>query len=103
MTGSPSFTCPRCGAVSHHPDDIREGYCGRCRDWTGLPAWLEQMPLDSPEHIRSAWSMAGHPAVRGRLRGADGLDRDQQDAVIEAMRRKIKRAAWEHGLVLYGS
>jgi hypothetical protein len=23
--------------VSHHPDDIREGYCGRCHDWTGLP------------------------------------------------------------------
>jgi hypothetical protein len=26
----PSFTCPRCGAVSYNPNDIRERYCGRC-------------------------------------------------------------------------
>jgi len=31
----PSFTCPRCGAVSHHPKDIEHGYCGRCHDFTG--------------------------------------------------------------------
>lgn len=30
----PSFTCPRCGMTSHSPDDVREGYCGRCHDWT---------------------------------------------------------------------
>lgn len=30
-----AFTCPRCGAVSHNPMDEREGYCGRCYDWTG--------------------------------------------------------------------
>lgn len=26
--------CPRCGATSHHPMDVQEGYCGRCHDWT---------------------------------------------------------------------
>lgn len=31
-----SFTCPRCGQVSHHPIDRREAYCGACHDWTGL-------------------------------------------------------------------
>lgn len=31
------FTCPRCGMVSHHPEDRREGYCGRCHDWTADP------------------------------------------------------------------
>ena len=53
-----SFTCPRCGAVSHNPADLIEGYCGRCRDWTaplapegsfevpGTPEW----PFDV--HIR---------------------------------------------------
>ena len=30
----PVFTCPRCQAVSANPNDIREGYCGRCHDWT---------------------------------------------------------------------
>lgn len=33
----PSFKCPRCGATSYNPDDIANGYCGACRDWTGRP------------------------------------------------------------------
>lgn len=32
---SETFTCPACGAVSHHPMDVLEGYCGACHDWTG--------------------------------------------------------------------
>ena len=28
------FTCPRCGMTSYHPEDIREGYCGHCHNWT---------------------------------------------------------------------
>jgi predicted ATP-dependent serine protease len=35
---SAGFTCPRCGMTSHNPNDKREGYCGRCHDWTDLPA-----------------------------------------------------------------
>jgi ribosomal protein L37E len=36
MTGStqPSITCPACGMTSYNPNDIREGYCGNCHDWT---------------------------------------------------------------------
>jgi ribosomal protein S27AE len=30
----PSITCPRCGATSYNANDILEGYCGRCHDWT---------------------------------------------------------------------
>lgn len=37
MTAAPSFTCPVCGATSWNPNDVREGYCGRCHDWTGQP------------------------------------------------------------------
>lgn len=33
------FTCPRCGATSHHPMDADEGYCGACHDWTGASRW----------------------------------------------------------------
>jgi hypothetical protein len=29
-SATPSFTCPRCGAVSANLNDIRERYCGRC-------------------------------------------------------------------------
>jgi hypothetical protein len=35
MSDQPSFTCPDCGAKSYNPNDIREGYCGRCHRWTG--------------------------------------------------------------------
>jgi hypothetical protein len=33
-----SITCPRCGRTSHNPNDVREGYCGNCHDWTGAIA-----------------------------------------------------------------
>ena len=29
------FTCPTCGRTSAHPEDLAEGYCGACHDWTG--------------------------------------------------------------------
>lgn len=29
------FTCPRCHRSSAHPKDRKEGFCGRCHDWTG--------------------------------------------------------------------
>jgi hypothetical protein len=39
-----SITCPRCGRTSHNPNDVREGYCGACHDWTTTP-----LPgIDSP-------------------------------------------------------
>lgn len=32
----PSITCRVCGMRSFHPDDIREGFCGRCHQWTAV-------------------------------------------------------------------
>lgn len=29
-----SITCPACGATSYHPDDVANGYCGRCHAFT---------------------------------------------------------------------
>lgn len=29
------FTCPACGMTSHHPGDVRTGYCGNCHGFTG--------------------------------------------------------------------
>jgi len=34
---APAFTCPCCAAVSYHPRDFEQGYCGRCHWWTGDP------------------------------------------------------------------
>lgn len=30
----PSITCPDCGRVSYNLNDVQEGYCGYCQDWT---------------------------------------------------------------------
>jgi hypothetical protein len=63
MTAEPSFTCPRCGRTSHHPNDVREGYCGACHDWTGQPS-RDGITLAVP----------GEPGGAGDL--ADALHRD---------------------------
>lgn len=31
-----SFTCPECGTVERDPADVANGYCNRCKDWTGV-------------------------------------------------------------------
>ncbi len=33
MTGL-SYTCPICGKTSHHPEDVRYGYCANCHAFT---------------------------------------------------------------------
>ena len=30
----PSITCPKCGMKSYNPNDVREGYCGNCHEYT---------------------------------------------------------------------
>jgi hypothetical protein len=32
---TPFYKCPVCKAISYHSKDIENGYCGRCRDFTG--------------------------------------------------------------------
>jgi hypothetical protein len=32
------FRCRVCGAVTHNPVDAVQGYCGRCRSFTGVAA-----------------------------------------------------------------
>jgi NTP pyrophosphatase (non-canonical NTP hydrolase) len=36
-TPRPSITCPRCNRTSHNANDIANGYCGNCHDWTSRP------------------------------------------------------------------
>lgn len=31
------FTCPVCRRTSHHPEDAKNGYCGNCHAFTGIP------------------------------------------------------------------
>ena len=34
VTDAPSITCPRCGMTSFNENDVEQGYCGNCHDWT---------------------------------------------------------------------
>lgn len=67
----PSFTCPReeCGATSHHPMDVRYGYCWRCHDFTGEPTAFIFAPIPgrkpTPEQV--AFSERVKDAVRHRF------------------------------------
>lgn len=31
------YVCPRCGAMSHHPEDAAERYCARCHQFEERP------------------------------------------------------------------
>jgi hypothetical protein len=59
----PHIRCPACGAVSSHPKDIKEGYCGRCHAWTADDT--------EPAHLTRGPAMTGTttstPESRARL------------------------------------
>jgi len=33
-SGEPHYLCPFCGAVSYNENDIENGYCGRCHEYS---------------------------------------------------------------------
>jgi hypothetical protein len=39
VSAEPSITCPICAATSHHPEDVRQGYCGHCHAFTRDCSW----------------------------------------------------------------
>jgi hypothetical protein len=47
-----SFICPRCKMISYQPEDVEEGYCGECHDWTGADfpqvSWQGRTPTGEP-------------------------------------------------------
>lgn len=65
-----SFTCPACGATSHHPEDVRHGYCGRCHAFTRQEAdgvfRLRRRP--AIERLVEGWDALG-PALDPWLAG----------------------------------
>jgi ribosomal protein L37E len=52
---SDSITCPRCGQTSHNPDDVREGYCGVCHDWTSGKRVRWRVWVDGPNLVADDW------------------------------------------------
>jgi hypothetical protein len=74
----PAFTCPCCGAVSHHPADLEQGYCARCHWWAGDPA------LGPPHLAEPCEARDGNPefaAFRQEFLDhlLDGIPEDEKD------------------------
>lgn len=44
---TPSINCPRCWCTSWNPNDVREGYCGGCHDWTSADWRLRAQALEA--------------------------------------------------------
>jgi hypothetical protein len=55
------FACPRCGTVSQSRYDAREGYCGRCRTWTGSAEALAAMSREEYARYLEQQRAAGIP------------------------------------------
>lgn len=78
-----SFTCPRCHSVSHNPNDLHNGYCGACHDFTAanpdvLEIWtVYEKPRDTPAFrfvVRVHEVRAGVSGPTGRAWGAQTLE-----------------------------
>jgi len=92
-----SFVCPQCKAESFNPNDIREGYCGRCHEFTRLQARVDDLEREL-EHVRGdidGWREIAH-AWRDRADAAHRV-RQQEHAqaalgyhqVTEEMRQRM--------------
>jgi hypothetical protein len=44
VAGRLTITCPRCGMTSNHPEDVAQGYCGNCHDWTSPRGYVSEDP-----------------------------------------------------------
>jgi len=44
----PSITCPECHMRSYSPEDIKQGYCGKCKWWTSHPT-MRKVPKKDRE------------------------------------------------------
>jgi hypothetical protein len=74
-----SFTCPKCGRVSHNPNDEREQYCGHCHEFVGeLEIFvIYERPRDYPEHfVMRRWAVSSDKKIQATdyFRLADSLD-----------------------------
>lgn len=64
------YTCPRCGSVSHNPDDLANRYCGRCHlfmaDMLRLRVWVAGALVDTrwvASEQESGWVATAHGRI----------------------------------------
>ena len=78
---SPSITCPRCQMTSYNPNDVLNGYCGNCHDFTSSPVpgtrGAQLLALNGGESSVAAGSMVLQE--RQRQFEAEGYTPDHDD------------------------
>jgi hypothetical protein len=58
----PHFACPRCGAKSWNPNDIRERYCGRCHVFDETRQRFQDAKLRQRRRIEEGHSRPHRPS-----------------------------------------
>ena len=75
---TPPYTCPRCGAVSHHPDDAANHYCGRCHvflaDMLRMRVWVNGLMMSEKWVINELESEAVAASHKRLTDAADQID-----------------------------
>ena len=100
-----AFTCPRCGAVSHNPNDERERYCGRCHQWADdAPAppdeWTEEKVEEIYNRTKPMFDlMMQEPTFAAMMKD---LAKEFSKDAYEAAARGEKPTGFGRGLVLLG-
>lgn len=77
-----SITCPFCGVTSHNPNDIENGWCGACNEYTSL----------SDGYIRACLRADGDdpsPEKVGRLLNAWMMDADNLTIIEWMVDRRV--------------
>ena len=79
-----SITCPQCGRTSYNPEDIAQGYCGGCHDWTSARLRVSEDPF--PTTPFGLWSprQAGLDATQ---RQTDATTREIEQMIADAAER----------------
>jgi hypothetical protein len=74
----PSITCPKCGRTSHNSNDVEQGWCITCADWTSGQriAQEEARQRANPPAPGAMQGDAGpeHDRYMERIRDPDGHD-----------------------------
>jgi hypothetical protein len=78
--GPVSFTCPKCAAISHHPQDEQYGYCANCHEFTGPQHTKDGITVTDAERKRILELMEEATAKVAAFR--DGFSSDSKGMML---------------------
>lgn len=58
-----SITCPRCSRTSYNPNDVREGYCGNCHDYTRVELGWNNVANTNVVQVTGKWVVSVTPMI----------------------------------------